>query len=102
MNELSSMSSLFSDDDKIRMYFVTKSFPFSLKGEAKTWFNNLSPRSIESPIALINAFFQKYSLLVLNMLLCREFLTLSRYKERSCLNHGQGFALYLELNLEIH
>jgi hypothetical protein len=31
-----------------------------LKGAAKGWFNNLSPRSIDSPIALVNAFFQKY------------------------------------------
>ena len=60
MNELSSMSSLFSDDDKKRMYFVTKKIPFSLKGEAKTWFNNLSPGSIDSPMALVNVFFRKY------------------------------------------
>jgi hypothetical protein len=31
-----------------------------LKDAAKTWFNNLSPGSINSPIALVNAFFQKY------------------------------------------
>jgi hypothetical protein len=30
-----------------------------LKDEAKAWFNNLSPRSIDSPIGLVNAFFQK-------------------------------------------
>ena len=60
MNELSALSSLFSDDIKKRSYFVTKIFPFSLKDEAKTWFNNLSPGSIDSPIGLVNAFFQKY------------------------------------------
>ena len=60
MNELSSLSSLFSDDIKKRSYFVTKIFPFSLKDEAKAWFNNLSPGSIDSPIGLVNAFFQKY------------------------------------------
>jgi hypothetical protein len=31
-----------------------------LKDEAKTWFNNLSPRSIDSPIGLVNDFFHKY------------------------------------------
>jgi hypothetical protein len=31
-----------------------------LKGAAKAWFNNLSPGSIDSPIALVNAFFQIY------------------------------------------
>jgi hypothetical protein len=60
MNELSALSNLFSDDIKLRTYFVAKIFPFSLKGEAKTWFNNLSPGSIDSPISLVNAFFQKY------------------------------------------
>jgi hypothetical protein len=57
MNELSTLSNLFSDDIKLRTYFVAKIFPFSLKDAAKTWFNNLSPRSINSPIALVNAFF---------------------------------------------
>ena len=33
MNELSTMSGLFSDDIKMRTYFVAKIFPFSLKGE---------------------------------------------------------------------
>jgi hypothetical protein len=60
MNELSALSNLFSDDIKKCTYFVTKIFPFSLKDEAKTWFNNLSLGSIDSPIGLVNAFFQKY------------------------------------------
>src|SRR3954463_4792122 len=49
MNELSTMSTLFSDDFKMRKYFVTKIFPFSLKGEARAWFNRLHPSSIDSP-----------------------------------------------------
>ncbi|KAK1645570.1 hypothetical protein QYE76_063375 [Lolium multiflorum] len=35
MNELSTLSSLFSDDVKMRTYFVAKIFPFSLKDDAK-------------------------------------------------------------------
>jgi hypothetical protein len=60
MNELSSLSNLFSDDTKLRTYFIANIFPLSLKGVAKAWFNNLSLRSIDSPIALVNAFFKKY------------------------------------------
>jgi hypothetical protein len=60
MNELSTLSNVFSDDIKLRIYFVAKIFPFSLKGATKAWFNNLSPGSLNSPIALVNAFFQKY------------------------------------------
>ena len=60
MNELSNLSGMFSEDIKMRTYFVTKIFPFSLKGEAKTWYNNLSPGSITSPIGLLDTFFRKY------------------------------------------
>ncbi|KAK1648727.1 hypothetical protein QYE76_066532 [Lolium multiflorum] len=37
MIELSTLSSVFSDDVKMRTYFVAKIFPFSLKDDAKTW-----------------------------------------------------------------
>ena len=60
MTQLSTMSGLFSDDIKMHTYFVAKIFPFSLKGEAKAWFNNLPPGSINSPDCLNNTFFQKY------------------------------------------
>src|SRR3954465_1308234 len=60
MNELSTMSALFSDDFKMRKYFVAKIFPFSLKGEAMAWFNRLPLGSIDSPDCLIASLFQKY------------------------------------------
>src|SRR3954466_9480589 len=60
MNELSALSSLFSDDQKKCMYFVSKIFPFSLKGEAKSWYDSLTSRSIRSPMDLVNIFFHKY------------------------------------------
>ncbi|KAK1692445.1 hypothetical protein QYE76_009142 [Lolium multiflorum] len=60
MTELSTLSGLFSDDIKMRTYFVAKIFPFSLKDDAKTWYNNLSPGSIKSPKELLYVFFRKY------------------------------------------
>ncbi|KAK1679475.1 hypothetical protein QYE76_040323 [Lolium multiflorum] len=60
MIELSTLSSVFSDDVKMRTYFVAKIFPFSLKDDAKTWYNNLPPGSIKSPIDLRDVFFRKY------------------------------------------
>jgi hypothetical protein len=78
MNELSALSNLFSDDTKLRTYFVAKIFPFSLKGEAKTWFNNLPPGTIDSPIALVNAFFQKHFPASAQHAALQFFLTLSR------------------------
>ncbi|KAK1646172.1 hypothetical protein QYE76_063977 [Lolium multiflorum] len=50
MTELSTLSGVFSDDVKMRTYFVAKIFPFSLKDDAKTWYNNLPPGSIKSPM----------------------------------------------------
>ncbi|KAK1630877.1 hypothetical protein QYE76_005192 [Lolium multiflorum] len=60
MIELSTLSSLFSDDVKKRTYFVAKIFPFSLKDDAKTWYNSLPPDSIKSPKELLDVFFRKY------------------------------------------
>ncbi|KAK1616829.1 hypothetical protein QYE76_022346 [Lolium multiflorum] len=60
MIELSTLSGLFSDDVKMRTYFVAKNFPFSLKDDAKTWYNNLPPGSIKSPKELLDVFFRKY------------------------------------------
>ncbi|KAK1580659.1 hypothetical protein QYE76_017844 [Lolium multiflorum] len=60
LTELSTLSGVFSDDVKMRTYFVTKIFPFSLKDDAKTWYNNLPPGSIKSPIDLRDVFFRKY------------------------------------------
>ncbi|KAK1686695.1 hypothetical protein QYE76_047543 [Lolium multiflorum] len=60
MTELSTLSSLFSDDVKMRTYFVAKIFPFSLKDDAKTWYNSLPPNSIKSPKELLDVFFRKY------------------------------------------
>ncbi|KAK1609076.1 hypothetical protein QYE76_032749 [Lolium multiflorum] len=60
MIELSTLSGLFSDDVKMRTYFVAKIFPFSLKDDAKTWYNNLPPGSIKSPKELLDVFFRKY------------------------------------------
>jgi hypothetical protein len=73
MNELSALSNLFSDDIKKCTYFVAKIFPFSLKGEAKTWFNNLLLDLLIVLLVWLMLSFRNISLLVLNMLLCRFF-----------------------------
>ncbi|KAK1642688.1 hypothetical protein QYE76_060493 [Lolium multiflorum] len=52
MTELSTLSSLFSDDVKKRTYFVAKIFPFSLKDDAKTW--KRTPDDAEELLAKIS------------------------------------------------
>ena len=61
----------------------------------------MSPSSIDSPIGLVNAFFRKYYPASAQHATLQIFLILSRLKERKCLKHSQGFALYLELDLDI-
>ena len=47
--KLNDIATLFTNDEKTRYYFILKLFPFSLKGDAKTWFNSLDPSCVCSP-----------------------------------------------------
>ena len=53
-------SLLFSDDKKIQCYYLVKLFPFSLKGDAKAWYNALPYGSNKIPHELLDVFFAKY------------------------------------------
>ena len=41
-------------------YYILKLFPFSLKGDAKLWFNSLALGCVRSPQDMIYYFSQKY------------------------------------------
>ena len=43
LTKLNDIATLFTHDDKSRYYYILKIFPFSLKGDAKTWYNSLAP-----------------------------------------------------------
>ena len=49
LTKLNDIATLFTNDEKIRYYYIRKLFPFSLKGDAKTWFNSLDPGCVRSP-----------------------------------------------------
>ena len=93
LGELLGKNVLFSDDIKLRTYFIAKIFPFTLKDAAKTWFNSLLLDLLIVLLLWLMLSFRNIFLLVLNMLLCRKSLTLNREKERYCPNLGQGFVL---------
>ena len=38
LTKLNDIATLFTNDEKYRYYYILKIFPFSLKGDAKTWF----------------------------------------------------------------
>ena len=49
LTKLNDIATLFTHEEKIRYYYILKLFPFSLKGDAKTWFNSLDPGCVRSP-----------------------------------------------------
>ena len=48
LTKLNDITTLFTNDEKTRYYFILKLFPFSLKGHAKIWFNSLAPGCVPS------------------------------------------------------
>ena len=41
LTKLNDIGTLFTHEEKIRHYYILKLFPFSLKGDAKAWYNML-------------------------------------------------------------
>ena len=60
LTKLNDIATLFTNDEKTRCYFILKLFPFSLKGDAKTWFNSLAPSCVRSPRDMIYYFSAKH------------------------------------------
>ena len=57
---LDDIACLFGKTEIQQRYYFLKLFPFSLGGEAKTWYNSLAPKSITSKEACLYSFFHKY------------------------------------------
>ncbi|KAE8770162.1 hypothetical protein D1007_58139 [Hordeum vulgare] len=60
LTKLTELGGLFTTEDKKRNYYVTKLLPFSLKGDAKAWYDALPCGSIKSPQDLAQSFVAKY------------------------------------------
>ena len=60
LTKLNDIATFFTNDEKIRYYYFLKLFPFSLKGDAKTWFNSLDPSCVRSPHDMMYYFYAKY------------------------------------------
>ena len=39
LTKLNDIATFFAHDENIRYYYILKLFPFSLKGDAKSWYN---------------------------------------------------------------
>ena len=60
LTKLNDTATLFAHDEKIRYYYILILFPFSLKGDAKAWYNTLAPCCVHSPQDMIYYFSEKY------------------------------------------
>src|SRR3954471_20710826 len=56
LTELNDIATLFAHEERIRYYCILKLFPFSLKGDAKLWFNSLATGCVCSPQDMIYYF----------------------------------------------
>ena len=60
LTKLNDIATLFTNDERTRYFYILKIFPFSLKGDAKIWFNSLDPGCVRSPQDMIYYFSAKY------------------------------------------
>ena len=60
LTKLNDIATLFTKDERTRYFYILKIFQFSLKGDAKIWFNSLDPGCVRSPQDMIYYFFAKY------------------------------------------
>ena len=60
LTKLNDIATLFTNDERTRYLYILKIFPFSLKRDAKIWFNSLDPGCVRSPQDMIYYFSAKY------------------------------------------
>ena len=60
VTKLNYIATLFTHEEFFSYYYILKLFPFSLKGDAKLWFNSLALGCVRSPEDMIYYFSGKY------------------------------------------
>ena len=60
LTKLNDIAALFTHEEKICYYYILKLFPFSLKADAKIWFNSLAPGCVRSLQDMFYYFSVKY------------------------------------------
>ena len=60
LTKLNDIATLFTNDERTRYFYILIIFLFSLKGDAKIWFNSLDPGCVRSPHDMIYYFSAKY------------------------------------------
>ena len=60
LTKLNDIVALFTNDERSRYFYILEIFSFSLKGDAKIWFNSFDPGCVSSPQDMIYYFSAKY------------------------------------------
>ena len=60
LTKLNDIATLFTNDERNRYFYILKILRFSLKGDAKIWFNSLDPGCVRSPQDVIYYFSAQY------------------------------------------
>ena len=82
---------------KILYYYILKLLPFSLKGDAKLWFNSLAPGCVRSPQDMIYYFSEKYFPTHKKQAALKEIFNFVQIEEESLPQAWGGFSDYLML-----
>ena len=101
LTKLNDIATLFTNDERTRYLYILKIFPFSLKGDAKIWFNSLDPGCVHSPQDMIYYFSAKYFPAHKKQAALQEIYNLCKSKKRVSHKLGGGFSNYLILCLII-
>ena len=102
LTKLNDIATLFSNDERTCYFYILKIFLFSLKGDAKIWFNSLGPGCVRSPQDMISYFSAKYFPAHKEQAALRDiYIILCKLKKRVSHNLGGGFSNYLMLCLII-
>ena len=72
LTKLNDIATLFAHEEKICYNYILNLFPFSLKGDAKLWFNSLAPGCVRSPQDMIYYFSEKYFPAHKKQVACKE------------------------------
>ena len=83
LTKLNDIAALFTNNERSRYLYLLKTFPFSLKSDAKIWFNSLDPGCVQSPQDMIYYFSAKYFPAHKKQAALREIYNFVQIKEES-------------------
>ena len=101
LTKLNDIAALFTNNERSCYLCLLKIFPFSLKGDAKKWFNSLDPSCVQSPQDMIYHFSAKYFPAHKKQAALRDIYNFVQIEEESLPQAWGGFSNYLMLCLII-